>query len=147
MKLAFLKDGLFSVMLDKFTTALIEISYSLGILSSRTCIYSFILIMYLFTHAMNNSWRGEKKKRDCKINRKLSTIRDGPGESYHLSSSSSLLNFSFFLSCLIFVFYFILLKRKHKGGSWAPNATNMKYSEWNLSQKRSRNSEIRFLQS
>lgn len=55
MKLALLKDGLFSVMLDKFSTALTEISYSLGILSSRTCIYSFTLIMHLFTYVLNNS--------------------------------------------------------------------------------------------
>jgi len=55
MKLALIKDGSLSVMLDKFSTALIEISYSLGVLSSRTCIYSFILIMHLFTYVSKNS--------------------------------------------------------------------------------------------
>lgn len=52
--------------------------------------------------------------------------------------------FSFFLESIYFT-YIILLKRRHKGGYWVPNATNMKYLEWSLSQKRSRNSEIQFL--
>lgn len=99
-------------MLDKFSTALLEISYSLGILSSRTCIYSFILIMHLFTHVLNNSRRGEKK-RDCMLNRILIVLLDMELEKVTtfllpLPCVTSLFSF------LLYYFYFIEKKAQRR---------------------------------